>query len=468
MRTKGFIICFILGIIYISCDETVSRVGLGIQPDEDKISVFDTTVVIEAKTIEVDSVYAKTINGLLGEIYDPSYGVIKSGYICQYYPSIGFIDFNEIENEKIDSVRLRISYQTYYGDSVAPMEATVYPVNQVLGNHYYTNVNPEDFCDMNNPLSKYAYTARNLNVSIGTLLEEQSFHISIPLPVEIGQKYLEKVKNNELTTTEAFLKFFPGTYITTTFGTGSMLPVDATSIQIFYTRIYTTQTVNGEDSVARESRFALFSVTKEIIQLNSFKNKNPDFILEDNADKTYIKSPAGVFTELTIPIKEIVKGIGSKKFSSVKLSLKAYQKDEWEHSFPLPGIPYNPGNGATTGYSSKLLLIEPDSVANFFEDRRAADNRTSFTTSFNSSSYSYEFNNIANIVQNAIDKAPDKDLKLWVIPVLTHWQLFNNGYSTTYQDYMTSHYLYPSGVTLKKGGDNLKVRVIATDNKTDK
>jgi len=95
-----------------------------------------------------------------------------------------------------------------------------------------------------------------------------------------------------------------------------------------------------------------------------------------------------------------------------------------------------------------------------------ANGQTSYATQFNSSSFSYEFSNIANVVQNAIDKAPEKDLKLWLIPVLTSWVTQSSTYTQSINiDYMTSHYLYPSGVTLKKGGDNLKVRVIATDMK---
>jgi len=459
MKTKGIVFCFLLGVIYMACDDKIGRVGLGIQPEEDKVSVFDTTVTVEARTIEVDSIYAKTSTGLLGDFYDPSYGNIKSSYICQYYPSLGFPYLDSIVDNKIDSVRLFISYSSFIGDSLAPMEVTVYPVVKALENDYYTDANPEDYCDMNHPLAKYGYTARNLNIS-DSLLALSGYYLSIPLPVKIGQDYLDKVLNNELKTIDEFLDFFPGTYLTTTFGTGSMIPVDMTSIILYYSRKTVLQDVNGSDSLGIVVSTAVFTVTKEIIQLNKFENTNPAFLLEDNPDRTYLKSPAGVFTELTIPIKEIVKGIGKKKFSSVKLSLSAYPQDE-DRTYPLPfpGMPTSTANLAS-GYKAKLLLIEPDSVPDFFEMKQVADNQTSYTTQFNSTTYTYDFNNIANVVQNAIDKAPDKDLKLWLVPVQTTW------YSDSYggqADYMTSHYLYPSGVTLKKGGDNLKVRVIATD-----
>ena len=466
MKTKWIIFCLFLGVIYMACEDSIGRIGLSIQPEGDKISVFDTTVIVEARTIEVDSVYAKTVNSFLGDFYDPSYGNIKSSYICQYYPSVGFTYLDSIVDNKINSVELNIYYYSFLGDSMAPMEVTVYPINKPLDKNYYTNANPEDYCDMNNPLGKCGYTARNLNFA-DYELEDANYlnQITIPLPVKIGQDYLDKVLNNELTTLEEFLDFFPGAYITTTFGTGSMLAVDMTDIVLKYTRRTVLSDENGNDSIGFVYENAAFTVTKEIIQLNKFENKNPDFLVEDNPDKVFIKSPAGVFTELTIPIREIVEGIGKKKFSSVKLSLKAYPRDEWNYSLSFPGWPTTTGYYDATGYKSKLLLIEPDSMINFFEMKKVADGLTSYTTQFNVNTYSYDFNNISNVVQNAIDKAPDKDLKLWLIPVLTTWFSQSTSYygSSVDVDYMTSHYLFPSGVALKKGGDNLKIQVIATD-----
>ena len=463
MKTKWILLCLLSGIMYMACEDTISRVGIGTQPDEDKISVFDTTLFVEAQTIQVDSIYAKTENGFLGEYHDPFYGTVKGSYICQYYPSVGFYYLDSIVDNKIDSVRLNISY-SYMGDSLAPMELTVYPVIKQLDKHYYTNAEPSHYCDMNNPITKYSYTARNLNISDSALIASNySYYISVPLPIKLGQDYLDKVRNNELNSVDEFLDFFPGTYLTTTFGTGSMLAVNYTEIIFYYSRKTTLKDINNNDSIAIRVSNAALTVTKEIIQLNALKNTNPSFLLENNSDSMYLKSPAGVFTELTIPIKEIVKGIGKKKFSSVKLSLSAYAKKEWEYALPFPGT----GQMGSSYYKSKLLLIEPDSVKNFFEQQKTADNRTSFSTIFNGSTYTYDFNNIANVVQNAIEKAPEKDLKLWLIPVQTTWSSQSNGVSSVEVDYMTSYYLYPSGVTLKKGGDNLKVQIVATDLKID-
>jgi hypothetical protein len=253
-----------------------------------------------------------------------------------------------------------------------------------------------------------------------------------------------------------------------------MLPVQSTEIALYYTRKTSMLTdYNGNnDSTGYVVSRAAFTVTQEVIQLNQFENKNPAFLTADDTAKTYLKTPAGVFTELTIPIQDIAKGVGKMKFSSVALSLKAYPKADWPYSLSFPGIPasyYTTNSSGTTspratGYQPKLLLIEPDSVKNFFEQKKVADGITSYSTYFNETTFSYDFNNIANLIQNAMDKAPNQDLKLWVIPVLTtYYSTQNSSGQTVFPDYMTSHYIYPSGVTLKKGGDNLKVRVIATN-----
>ncbi|MDR3341087.1 MAG: DUF4270 domain-containing protein [Candidatus Symbiothrix sp.] len=450
----------VLGLFYMGCDDSISTVGMGIQPDTDKLSIFDETFTIKARTVKIDSIYAKIENGFLGEFYDPSYGTIKSGFACQFYPSVGFIAIDSIVDSKIDSVRLDIIYSSYKGDSLAPMELTVYPVIKPLEKHYYTNVDPATFCDMQNPYAKYAYTARNLTISDSILLVNgYQRWLSVSLPTQIGQDYLDGVKNNQFKTLDAFFDFFKGTYITTTFGSGSMLDVQSSQISIYYTREHVMRNAaDTEDSTAYIPTRAAWAVTKEVIQLNSFKNTNDAFLLEDNPDKVYIKTPVGVFTELTIPIQEIIQRIGKKKFSSVNLSLSAYQNESWDYTMQYPG-----GGQISASNNAKMLLIEPDSMKNFFEKQNVANNLTSFSTAFNFSTFTYDFSNIANVVQNAIEKAPDRDLKLLLVPILTTYTTQQDYSGTSEAEYLSSHYLYPSGVALKKGEDNLKIRVIATD-----
>jgi hypothetical protein len=200
MKTKSILFCLLSGFIYFACeDDTVSKVGIGSLPGEDKINVYDDSVTITAKTVQVDTIYAKTINGFLGELYDPAYGNIKAGYVCQFYPSYGFFNLDSIVGNSIDSIFLNV-YYTYQGDSLAPMELSVYQVNKPLDKYFYTNVKPEDFCNMNEPIARYAYTARNLNVSDSALQANgYTYALSIPLKKELGQSFLDEAKNRNRT-----------------------------------------------------------------------------------------------------------------------------------------------------------------------------------------------------------------------------------------------------------------------------
>jgi hypothetical protein len=67
---------------------------------------------------------------------------------------------------------------------------------------------------------------------------------------------------------------------------------------------------------------------------------------------------------------------------------------------------------------TNLLLIPEDSVKTFFENRSIENNVTSFLSDdYDAASRQYNFKNISYILKNQIEKAPDKDLQLLVVPV---------------------------------------------------
>jgi hypothetical protein len=283
------------------------------------------------------------------------------------------------------------------------------------------------------------------------------------LPVEFGQKFLEeyqKPDHGAYASPEAMADFFPGTYLVPSFGSGCILNVEGTSIYFYYTREYLTKKVNGEDSTRVNA--SILNVTKEVLQLNSYTGANDEFLLQPQEDEMYLKTPVGICSQITIPISKIIDAVGDRKFSSVRLDIGAYPKEEREYAFDFPGLGKQIGSTLST---SKLLLIEADSVKTFFEAKKTADNKTGFFTTFNSSTYSYTFENISNVIQNAIEKAREQnrepeDLKLLLIPVQVTYYMYSNSSSyTSYPvDITSSHYLYPSAVTLKK---NLKIEIVA-------
>ena len=483
MKTKLFLFTGLLsGLFYlISCDDSIDRVGMGIQPEGDQILAYGDSLSISGTTIKDPVLYAKTIYGLLGNFYDPSYGQLKAGYICQFYPAQGFGDQDRINSVdaftggKIDSVQLKILYTAYVGDSLSPMEVSVYPVTKALEENYYTPLRPADYCDLDSILGKKVYTAYDLNISDSlhqaNLLNGNYKVVSVPLSRELGQTFYDEYKEclkdpdrkNPFKTPEAMAEFFPGLYVRSTLGSGCLLQVEKTDVFIYYSWTQqvedTTNQVNGFRTDTLIS-VAVLDVTKEIIQLNEYVGSHDEQLWEvSDVEKMYIKTPAGIFAQISIPMGELKSKIGNRKFSSVRLSIQAEVADDWKYTWTFPGT------GAANSLSmaqSKMLLIEPDSISSFFEKQKVADGRTCYFTTFEPSTYSYTFSNIANVIQYALDHQPMIDpLVLRLVPVDVAYYNASSSYSYYPVDYASSHYLFPSAVTLKK--DNLKIYLLAAD-----
>jgi len=264
------------------------------------------------------------------------------------------------------------------------------------------------------------------------------------MPLEFGQKFYEETVNNpsSFANQEAFNQYFPGLYVTTTFGTGNLLYVSASTMNIYYR--HAVKDVAGQDSLVNHGES--LNVTKEVIQLNRFKNTDIEDLVKPNDEYSYLKSPAGVYTRIVIPSKDIANILGDRILNNLPLSFTAMPQAEWSFALPVP---------------TQLLLLPEDSVKTFFEGNKVDDNKTSYLSTYTASSRTYNFKNISNALKNQLENDPEKDLVLLVIPVYADIQT-NSYYGTTYT-VSVSNYLYPSGVTLRK--DEKMREIVITSSK---
>ena len=100
------IFCLFAGLVLGSCDDDLSKVGTSILPPGDLITVYSDTFQMKASTVRLDSVFAKTTDCLLGEMYDPVYGNIKADFLCQFYCEEDFKFTYTPYEGKIDSLEL--------------------------------------------------------------------------------------------------------------------------------------------------------------------------------------------------------------------------------------------------------------------------------------------------------------------------------------------------------------------------
>ena len=437
--------------ILAGCNDEISSIGITIQPGNDTISVFTDTFYIQATTIRIDSIYARSTRAQLGELYDPLYGNLKSDFLCQFYSPAEFQFKHTPYNGIIDSVDFKIYYNSstnangaWIGDSLAPMKAEIFKITSPLRKNFYTNMDPTDYCDMQNSYGSRIYTAYNNEVP-DSLRESGSYgpNVRIIMPTEIGQRFYDETINHPETfkDQESFNNFWPGLYITTTFGSGNILTVSSSYMTIYYQ--YAVTGSAGQDSLVQGSE--VFSSTKEVIQLSRFKNTDMSQLLEPNESFGYIKSPAGVCLKVTFPISEMTASMKDRIVNDFPLSLKAMPQEDWQYALTPP---------------SYLLILPEDSVQTFFENAQVENNKTAFLSeAYDADTRSYKFPNLATIIKYQIDNAPDKDLDLVILPVERTTKTTSSYYSTSTTTTAITHYMAPAGVKIRIDEDARKIGI---------
>lgn len=452
MKIKLLILGLSLGAsILAGCNDDLSSIGTSIQPGDDTIAVYTDTFRIQATTVQLDSIYARSTSAQLGELYDPLYGNLKSDYMCQFYcPSDFQFKYTPYEG-KIDSVEFNIYYKgitnhngIWVGDSLAPMRAEIFKITSPLQKNFYTHMDPKLYCDMQESMGAQAYTAYNANVPDSIrALDTFSPHVSIKMPTEFGQRFYDETINNPGTfkNQETFNAFFPGLYVTTTFGSGNILSVSSSYIYIYYTEAL--KNTAGEDSLVK--RAETFSTTKEVIQLSRFKNTDMSQLLQPNDSYAFFKTPAGVCTRLVFPTKEITPIMEKRIVNNLPLKLKAMPQEDWQYALAPP---------------PNLLVLPEDSVKSFFEGGQIDNSVTSYLSeTYDATTRTYTFPNLANLLKYQMENNPDKDLSILLIPVERATTTSSNGYQNSVVTTAITNYLAPSGVKIRKDEEVMKIGI---------
>jgi hypothetical protein len=454
MKTIHYIYGIIATIILLSGCESAGIVGSEMQPAGDLSAVYSDTFTLKASTVALDSIYAKTSYGYLGEMYDESFGTLKSSYLCQFYCQDNFKFKQTPINGKIDSVKFGIAYErgNWIGDSLAPMHVSVFPLTKQLEGHFYTNYNPEGCADMLHPLAQMTYTPRDRSVSdsIWSLGGDYYYYptLSMKMPTELGQAFYDATINNSgiFTNQQTFNKYFPGVYITNTFGSGNILVIETTWMTIYYD--YMTKNSSGNDTILRATEN--FIVTEDVIQLNSFRNTDISTLLAPSNEYTYIKTPAGVYTRISIPLKEISGKIRDRKINNAYFTLSAFPREDKPYALAQPNY---------------LLLLPEDSLGNFFRDGKLDNFVTSFASMPKSTDVlTFSFGNISLMVDHYIKNHPElEELNLLVIPIERTVQIDQNSGQPTNTSTSIKNYLRPAGLKLRKDPAVMQLQIITSE-----
>lgn len=396
----------IAALTFAACDDTTEGIGGSITNKIDNINISNSAFNVTTKSIVADSVLSRNNTGLIGNMKDPeTHNYVKGDYMTQLSVlptfSVDTLDYIKKANNgsiEADSCYLLVSYNASYGDTIAPMKVTAYEMTEPMreDQEYYSNYDAfkNGWVSENNQHWSSYYNLSNTS-------DVKNFKIYLNKKYTKDGKTYKNYGSYILQTYAEHPEYFktnfkflhnvcPGFYIKNVGGTGNMAKIWNTELIFYWTRHKTIKKKDGTDSTAVAIGYNRFDGTEEVLQLNKIENdtENLEQLATSQENCTYLKSPAGIFTEVTLPIEDIMKGHEKDTLNTATISFPRLNNADED----------NPYNFATP---STILMVQKDSLQSFFEKSKLADNRTSYTASYSSTgSYknAYTFQNIANLV----------------------------------------------------------------------
>ena len=249
----------------------------------------------------------------------------------------------------------------------------------------YTNTDLWQYVDdSNGPITTKVFTATDYALSDAQRADgNYTDNIRIMLPREIGERIMQKFYSdpNSFRDSYSFIRnVCPGFLFRTVSGTGTMVNLEVCTMNLIF------KYKNNPSDEKTLQGLCRFAATPEVIQSTQFENSNVDQLI-GNEGYTMLKTPAGICTELILPINDIYKGHENDSISRASLTLTRINNQDKELDVNYAfGIPKN------------LLLVRKKDFENFFKNNQVSDSQKSYTTSFNETYNCYTFDNLSRLI----------------------------------------------------------------------
>ena len=480
MRQRFIPLYLFLYILLLgSCTENTDTIGTTLTDTERTYSETAVTYPVTSKSVKSVNVFSRGRNGYLGQAKDLETDCyLTCNYMTQMrtigkhqFPDVMSVNINpakydpSIERWKqveADSCWLELYILSSVGDSLTPMKVSVREMSEPYeeGVTYYVDFDPEALNMIRTgkgAVNSYmTYTTSN-HVFSDAERAKTNFanYISIGLNDSIYDKNDPTVKYNNYgtylmrkfydpATYDNFLNQYkfthnicPGFYIKHAGGIGNIATIYAARLVVAYVGVVNEQPL-----------YSAFGGTEEVIQKSSLSQSDTELQdLIDNNTCTYIKSPAGIWTELELPVEEIMNGHENDTLNTARIFIPRLNNEHMnDYAFKVP---------------QTLLMIPTDSISDFFDNQKVANFRNTYLASYASKTNGYTFNNISILISNLYRKKQAGNVsanwnRVTLIPVETTYSTV----SSTASQVLTkvTHDMSMSSTRLIK--DGLKVSVI--------
>lgn len=417
MKKKIFTPLVLAVMLFSACDTTTDTIGSSLAEDRDGVEISTATFNVASRSLVADSVLSRNTTGYLGKVRDPETGAYITGDFMAQFNSLEGFTFPEQSSLRVinskgdtikgevraDSCEIRLFYNKFYGDSLQVMKMTTYEMGQSMNENrkYYSNFSPLDngYVRADGIRLDKAYTLVDFNTPEADRNESNytpyiTVKLNQPYTDKDGKTYnnfgtyiMEKYYDNPSNFKNSYTfrnNVVPGFFFKVKSGLGNMAYIVRSQLDVFF---------HHESADTTFEDVAVFWGTEEVLQTTTITNDEQTMTkLASDESCTYLKTPAGIFTELTLPVDEIMNGHEQDTITTAKIVLQRLNnKTTSRYAFDVP---------------KQVLMIPEDSLHTFFENSDVYNNKNSFMASwaYNATqgnfNNSYTFNNISGMISS--------------------------------------------------------------------
>lgn len=410
MKRLAYMAGVVLAAIAISsCDEDTMMIGSTLTNESDKLQMSQGTYYAHSQTQVAGAVLSRASKCYLGKVKDLETGtVVSSAFSTQFnvLENMGsniaeeslIVSRDEFQNIQADSCDIILYLDNQYksDDGYTAMKMRVDELKTMItSQRYYSDFAPDSLIRNEAGALRQSHMFTYVNQFDSEEAKSASDYMdNITIPLD--QPYTSKAGVTYNNYGTYLLRMFfehpeyfsnsytfaknvcPGLFFQITDGLGFHTYISNVGLRFYYQ----AKNVSKNDTTLRSVTLA---ATKEVLQ--TVKITNDMSALENLAQErkyTYVKSPAGLFTEVKLPVDSIMEKHSNDSIMSAQITFQRLNNGSTDkRTFDIP---------------QTLLMIQKDSLKSYFENNRIPDSNTSYITTFTSSTNIYTFNNISTLI----------------------------------------------------------------------
>lgn len=403
-------------------------------PNEKVIVCCDTLRDIVSATVSATPIFTTPDSFLVGECSSASLGTLRADLITQFACPI---DAVYPDSSELDSVCLVVYYRSWYGDGEAPLRLNAHLLDgETL---CYDSLYNSDI-DLSRFVSEYS---RRRSVLIQPQLVSAAhpnnttvsgYHmVTMRLTDEVAQQLFNA---RDFSSQQAFQRAFKGLYITTDFGSSTVLYLSNVALICYFHHTYLPTAQSTQYVTLRDSR--IFPANSEVRQINRYEYPDVAQIRQQLCqmhDTNFVLTPSNLYTRISIPVAAMRGTI--KEHTLLKrpyINMASLVVDVLNYPNSSLDVHYN-----DWAHPAKTMLLIKESAADrFFRNNELPSDTCAISSTLatevdttNTYSNFYTFDLSKMLAQQVRDTAQFVDtLHLLLVPVQIAYSQSSSGAST--------------------------------------